>query len=209
MRHHGQGAEGACIQLLVQVWERDQDIHIQAGKMCSTYFATSPTSCLAKFTFQILWNQRHCSTLNPQSKEQVLWCLHTFASTHVSNHAPKTKELKLKLCKDTAPSSHSGSSSEGNNRIPRNISCQANSPTASLPLVTSLHFPTRFYTIPTSFYIAWVKAQSHASWRTHSPSNSFIASKATSDTKHTVWFPSPFWELTFTLIWSVKPNLTH
>lgn len=147
--------------------------------------------------------------LNPHSKEQVLWCLHTFASTHVSNHAPKTKELKLKLCKDTAPSSHSGSSSDSNNRIPRNSSYQANSPTASLPLVTSSLFPTRSYTIPTSWYTAWVKAQSHTSWRTHSPSNSFIASKATSDTKHMVWFPSPFWELTFPLIWSVKPNLTH
>lgn len=130
--------------------------------MYSAYFATSPTSCLApQFNFQILRNRRHCSTLIQRNK--VLGCLHTFFSTHVSDHAPKTKELKLKLCKDTASSSCSDSSSAGNNRIPKNFSYQANSPAAAFPLVTSLLFPMRSYVIPTSCYVAWLKAQRHTS----------------------------------------------
>lgn len=154
-----------------------------------------------KFNFQIFWNERHCSTLIQRNK--LLWCLHTFFP---SNHAPQTKDLKLKLCEDTAPSSYSDSSLEGNNRTTRNSSYQANSPAASFPLVASLLLLTGSYIIPASCYVAWIKAQRHTSWWTHSPSNLFIASKATSNTKNVAWFPSPFWELTFPLIWSTKPK---
>lgn len=110
--------------------------------------SSSLTPSLPQFTFQIPWNQRQCSTLKRTK------CFDVY--THLFPPMLATTLLKPKLYKDTAPSCHRDSSSECKNRIPRNISYQANSSEASFPLVTSLLFPTRSYIIPTSYYIAWV-----------------------------------------------------
>lgn len=110
--------------------------------------SSSLTSCLPQFTFQIPRNQRQCSMLKGTN------CFDVY--THLFPSVLATMLLKLKLCKDKAHSCHRDSSSGGKNRIPRNISYQANSSEASFPLVMLLFFPTRSYMIPTSCYIAWV-----------------------------------------------------
>lgn len=92
----------------------------------------------------------------------MLPCLHTFVSTHVSDHAHKTEELKLKLCKDTAPSSQSDSSSEATTK-PRGT-FPIKPILLQLPSLWSHHhsfFPTGSYMIPTPCYLSQVKAQRH------------------------------------------------
>lgn len=95
------------------MWERDWVRNPQAGNTCSTLFPTPATSCPLLFSSQSLWNETQCSTL---TQRMALSCLHMN-----NDHAHNTKELKLKLCKDTAPSSHSHSSPEGDNKTLRNF----------------------------------------------------------------------------------------
>lgn len=148
---------GRSRRLVVQMWEREWLRHPQAGNTCSTLFATPATSCLLQFSFQSLWKETQCSTFTQRT---ILSCLCTFVSTHVSDHAHKTKELKLKVCKDTAPSSHSDSNSEGHNKTMRNFSYQPI--LLQLPSLWSHHhsfFPTGSYMIPPPCCLAQVKAQ--------------------------------------------------